>query len=104
MCLWYASIFHPVARQCHLAYIITLKTLLKWSRALSQVGGECVSQPVALRPLSDHGAGSRPSGRRREHDDPGNYKGDITDVNLILQTAGMLSAGGAVVWVTDDNV
>lgn len=61
----------------------TVKTLLQgW-----------IPQSEVVRTLSHHthAAGRHPDSYWREHDDPVNYKGDIIQVNLILQTSeGML--------------
>lgn len=55
-------------------------------KTLLQVSGGWVLQSEVTRTLSDHTAGRQPGSYWREHDDLVNYKGDITQVNLILQT------------------
>lgn len=51
-----------------------------------QAAGGWIPQSEVVRTLSDHAAGWRPDSNWREHDDLVNYQGDITQVNLILQT------------------
>lgn len=55
-------------------------------KTLLQVPGGWIPQSEVVRTLSDHTAGRQPGSYWREHDDPVNYKGDITQVNLMLQT------------------
>ena len=65
---------------CVKAHSQTVKTLL-------QISGGWIPQSEVMRTPSDHTAGRRPGSYWREHDDPVNYKGDITTrERLILQS------------------
>lgn len=83
--IWCEYIFDNVWAKkvcsCETLFFTAWTEVLRYSRLLV---GESYSQRWWR--LLDHTAGRQPGSYWREHDDPVNYKGDITQVNLMLQT------------------
>lgn len=71
---------------CECMFLIAWTWGARVVKSLLQVSGGWILQSEVVRTLSDHAAGRQPGSYWREHDDPVNYKGDITQVNLIVQT------------------